>query len=205
MLVSRLLSKTLLKGVPSSFTLELPPYRKPQISKLIIRSVFDRTLFVLGRAVVVAAPAGLFIWLISNIEINSISILSHIALFLEPFANLMGLDGIILTAFIIGFPANEIVLPLIVMMYMSSGTLSETGDLYSLKELLISNGWTYITALNTIIFMLMHWPCSTTCLTIKSETKSIKWTMLSIIIPTICGILMCILINGLYKIISCVF
>ncbi len=205
LLVSRLLSKMLLKGVPSSFTLELPPYRKPQISKLIIRSVFDRTLFVLGRAVVVAAPAGLFIWLISNIEINSISILSHIALFLEPFANLMGLDGIILTAFIIGFPANEIVLPLIVMMYMSSGTLSETGDLYSLKELLISNGWTYITALNTIIFMLMHWPCSTTCLTIKSETKSIKWTMISIIIPTICGILMCILINGLYKIISCVF
>ncbi|MBQ6702875.1 MAG: ferrous iron transport protein B [Clostridia bacterium] len=195
LLVSKLLSKTILKGLPSSFTLELPPYRRPQISKIIIRSIFDRTLFVLGRAITVAAPAGLIIWVASNTTINGLSILEHIADFLDPLGRIMGLDGIILTAFILGFPANEIVFPLILMMYSSSGILSETGNLFAVKQILISNGWTFVTALNTIIFMLFHWPCSTTCLTVKSETKSVKWTLVAFALPTLFGILLCSLIN----------
>jgi len=195
LLVSKLLSKTILKGLPSSFTLELPPYRRPQISKIIIRSIFDRTLFVLGRAITVAAPAGLIIWVASNTTINGLSILEHVADFLDPLGRIMGLDGIILTAFILGFPANEIVFPLILMMYSSSGILSETGNLFAVKQILISNGWTFVTALNTIIFMLFHWPCSTTCLTVKSETKSVKWTLVAFALPTLFGIILCSLIN----------
>ena len=117
--MTKLLSKTLLKGIPSSFTLELPPYRKPQIGKVLVRSVFDRTLFVLGRAVSVAAPAGLVIWGMANIPVGNASILTHCAAFLDPFAKLMGLDGVILIAFILGFPANEIVIPIVIMAYMA--------------------------------------------------------------------------------------
>ena len=123
LLISKILSKTILKGVPSSFILELPPYRKPQIGKVIIRSLLDRTLFVLGRAIAVAAPVGIIIWLFANINIGNLSILSYIANFLDPFAKLMGLDGYILTAFILGIPANEIVLPIILMAYLSNGSL----------------------------------------------------------------------------------
>lgn len=122
--VTKLLSKTLLKGIPSSFTLELPPYRKPQIGKVIVRSIFDRTLFVLGRAIAVAAPAGLIIWLMANISVNQVSVLNHCSSFLNPFAQLMGLDGVILMAFILGFPANEIVVPIIIMAYMAQGSIS---------------------------------------------------------------------------------
>ncbi len=197
--VSKILSKTLLKGMPSAFTLELPPYRKPQISKIIVRSIFDRTLFVLGRAVCVAAPAGLLIWLFANINIGNASILTHISGFLDPLGKLMGLDGVILTAFVFGFPANEIVVPLIMMIYASNGVLTDMSNLFELKGLLVSNGWTVITAVNTIIFMLMHWPCSTTCLTIKSETKSWKWTSISILVPTLCGVITCIGVNLISK------
>ena len=195
LIISKILSKTVLKGVPSSFILELPPYRKPQIGKVIVRSLLDRTLFVLGRAVVVAAPAGLLIGILANVTISDVSILNYCTDFLDPFARLMGLDGVILMAFILGFPANEIVFPIILMTYMSTGKLIEMNSIVEMREVLIANGWTYVTAICTMMFSLMHWPCSTTCLTIKKETGSLKWTAVSVILPTLCGILVCMAIN----------
>lgn len=193
LLISKILSKTLLKGLPSSFALELPPYRRPQIGKVLIRSVFDRTLFVLGRAATVAAPAGLIIWLLANIQAGDASLLTHCATFLDPFGRLIGLDGVILTAFILGFPANEIVIPLTIMAYLANGSMVDMTDLDALRELLVSNGWTWVTALCMTFFSLMHFPCATTCLTIRKETKSLKWTVLSFLIPTAVGILICFL------------
>ena len=190
-IISKILSNTLLKGFPSSFVLELPPYRKPQIGKIFIRSIFDRTLFVLGRAILIAIPAGIVIWIFANIYIDDISILTHVANFLDPFANLMGLDGYILTAFILGLPANEIVLPIILMSYLSHGSLIEVSNISAIGEILIQNGWTFLTAINVMLFSLMHFPCSTTLLTIKKETGKWKWAILSFIIPTICGIIVC--------------
>ncbi len=194
-IATKILSLTLLKGTASSYTLELPPYRKPQIAKVIIRSIFDRTLFVLGRAVLVAAPAGLIIWLMANIDINNNSILNYFTAFLDPFAKLIGLDGAILMAFILGFPANEIVIPIIIMCYMQTGTLTELSSVSALYDLFISNGWTFSTAISFILFSLFHWPCSTTLLTIKKETASVKWTLLALVIPTVIGIITCILLN----------
>lgn len=194
-LTSRFLSKTILKGVPSSFTLEMPPYRKPQVGKVIVRSIFDRTLFVLARAVSVAIPAGAIIWILANVQYADISLLQHISTFLDPFAHLMGLDGVILLAFILGFPANEIVVPIMIMAYMASGSMSDISDLNVLKNLFVSNGWTWITAICTLLFSLVHFPCATTCLTIKKETGSWKWTAISFILPTILGIILCIVVN----------
>lgn len=190
-ITSKLLSQTVLKGMKSSFTLELPPYRRPQFGKVIVRSIFDRTFFVLARAVIIAAPSGLIIWLFANIDINNISILNYCTQFLDPFAKLIGLDGVILMAFILGMPANEIVVPIMLMTYLSQGSLTEINDLNIMKTLLIDNGWTIITAINMILFSLMHWPCTTTCLTIRKETGSLKWTLLSIALPTICGLTIC--------------
>ena len=196
-LVSFLLSKTLLKGLPSSFTLELPPYRRPQVGKVIIRSIFDRTIFVLGRAVMIAIPAGALIWLLANLHINDISLLNHISSFLDPFGKLIGMDGVILISFILGFPANEIVIPIMLMTYMATGNLVEYESLESLRSILVNNGWTVTTAICVLIFSLCHFPCSTTCLTIKKETGSLKWTLLAIIIPTLIGIILCFLINNI--------
>ena len=193
--VTKALSSTLLKGIPSSYTLELPPYRRPQISKIITRSIFDRALFVLGRAVSVAAPAGLIIWLMANIKFYDVSILSYCSNFLDPFSRLIGLDGVILIAFILGFPANEIVIPIIIMAYLSQGSLTEFSNIIELRNLFISNGWSWITVVCTIIFSLFHWPCSTTLLTIKKETSSIKWTVIAAILPTIIGIIFCFIFN----------
>ena len=193
-LISRLLSKTILKGIPSSFTLELPPYRRPQIGKVIVRSVLDRTLFVLGRAVCIAAPAGLIIWVMANVTIGDMTLLAHCSNFLDPFANLFGLDGVILMAFILGFPANEIVIPIIIMAYMASGTITDFDNLLQLKDLLINNGWTWLTAVCTMLFSLMHWPCSTSLITIKKETGSWKWTAVSFLVPTITGLLICFIV-----------
>lgn len=198
-IVSKILSKTILKGVPSSFTLELPPYRKPQIGKVIVRSIFDRTLFVLGRAVVVAAPAGLIIWIMANITVGDLTLLAYCSGFLDPFAKLLGMDGVILLAFILGFPANEIVVPIIIMAYMSSGSIMELDSLAQLKQLLVDNGWTWITAISTMLFSLMHWPCSTTCLTIKKETQSLKWTAVSFLAPTIMGMIACFAFASIAK------
>ncbi|MEA4815614.1 MAG: ferrous iron transport protein B [Lachnospiraceae bacterium] len=189
-LFSKLLSVTILKGFPSSFTLELPPYRRPQILSVIGRSVVDRIIFVLGRAIIVAAPAGLIIWLLANLNIGDASILSMMTAFLDPFGRAIGLDGVIIMAFILGFPANEIVVPIMIMAYTASGSLTELGTL-ELKTLFINNGWTHLTAVCTILFMLIHWPCSTTCLTIKKETKSIKWTLVSFAVPAAAGVIIC--------------
>ncbi len=198
---SKLLSKTVLKGVPSSFTLELPPYRRPQILKVIVRSVFDRTLFVLGRAVSVAAPAGIVIWLFANIRIGENTLLTVCADFLDPFAALLGFDGIVLLAFILGLPANEIVFPIIIMAYMASGSILEFESLTELRTLLISNGWTVTTAVSVMLFSLMHWPCATTLMTVKKETKSVKWTLVSLLLPTAFGMCTCFVFNLAVKLI----
>ncbi len=195
--ISKLLSITILKGVPSSFTLELPPYRKPQIGKVIVRSIFDRTLFVLSRAIAIAAPAGLVIWLLANTSFENLSLLTHCANFLDPFAKMLGMDGVILLAFILGLPANEIVIPIIIMSYMSKGNILEVENLSVLKQLLLDNGWTFNTAVSVMLFSLMHWPCSTTCLTIKKETGSLKWTAISFVVPTAMGILSCLIFSSL--------
>ena len=197
--MTKLLSKTLLKGVPSSFTLELPPYRRPKILEVMIRSIFDRTLFVLGRAVIVAAPAGLIIWLMANVTVGETSILNHCAAFLDPFARLMGLDGIILLAFVLGFPANEIVIPIIIMAYMSQGSILELDSLSQMKHLFTDNGWTWTTAVSMMLFSLMHWPCSTTLLTIRKETEKWKWTFLAVALPTLTGIGVCMLFTGITR------
>lgn len=199
--ISKILSKTLLKGVPSSFILELPPYRKPQIGKIIVRSIFDRTLFVLARAIQVAIPAGLVIWIFANIRINGTSLLNIIATFLDPFAKIMGLDGYILTAFILGMPANEIVLPIILMCYLGGTSLVDFSDISEIGKILVSHNWTLLTAINVMIFTVLHFPCTTTLLSIKKETGSLKWTALSFILPTVCGILICICTNLIYNII----
>ena len=185
------LSKTILKGVPSSFTLELPPYRKPQICKVIIRSIFDRTIFVLARAICIAIPAGIILWIMANVKFQNVSILMHTAIFLDPFGKLLGLDGMIILAFILGFPANEIVVPILLMGYMSSGSMVEITNIQALYEVLVENHWTWQTAICMIIFMLVHYPCATTVLTIKKETNDWKWAMLSILLPTCIGILLC--------------
>lgn len=201
LVVSKILSKTILKGMPSSFMLELPPYRTPQFGKILVRSIFDRTLFVLGRAVSIAIPAGIIIWLFANINISGISLLTHVANFLDPFAKLMGLDGYILTAFILALPANEIVLPIILMSYTAGGSLMQIDDLSNISNILISNGWTILTAINVMLFCLMHFPCSTTLITIKKESGSLKWTALAFLIPTFLGIIACMFTTGVYNLI----
>ena len=188
---SRFLAGTFLKGEPSSFSLELPPYRAPQVGQVLVRSILDRTLFVLGRAVVVAAPAGVLIWTAANVTVGGGSILSHLAGALEPLGGLMGLDGFILLAFLLGFPANEIVVPCILMGYLSTGALTDYGSLAELRGILAANGWTTATALCAMLFTLFHFPCGTTCLTIWRETKSAKWTALAIALPTAIGAALC--------------
>jgi len=202
LMVSKILSKTILKGVQSSFVLELPPYRKPQIGKVLVRSIFDRTLFVLGRAIQVAAPTGIVIWIIANINIGNVNALTYIANFLNPFASLMGLDGYILLAFILGLPANEIVLPIILMCYMQAGILLDIENTQVIGQILLQNGWTYLTAINTMIFTLLHFPCSTTLLTIKKEAGGWKWAFLSFVIPTICGVVLCMFTTLIANLVS---
>lgn len=196
--ISKLLSVTLLKGMSSAFVLEMPPYRMPQIGSVIVRSIIDRTFFVLGRAVIVAAPAGLIIWLLANINIGNTSILDHFTDFLDPFGRLIGVDGVIVAAFILGFPANEIVVPIMLMCYMSTGMLTDYSSLTELSDVLTSCGWTPMTALCVMILCLFHFPCGTTCLTIKKETGSLKWTALAFLLPTLVGITICFFINLIF-------
>ena len=194
-IVSKILSITILKGVPSSFTLELPPYRRPQIGKVLVRSLIDRTLFVLKRAVCVSAPAGLVIWIFSNLTINGASLLKIFSDFLNPFGKFIGLDGVIIMAFILGFPANEIVIPIMIMGYMSLGMITDMNDLNLLKELFVNNGWTYVTAICVMLFSLFHFPCLTTLITIKKETGKWKWALISFIVPLIIGICLCFIVK----------
>jgi ferrous iron transport protein B len=184
LIISKLLSITLLKGIPSSFSLELPPYRKPHFRNVIVRSILDRTLFVLARAVMVAAPAGLIIWLLANFKIEGVSLLLHCTAFLDPFGLLLGVDGVILMALILALPANEIFLPIIIMTYMMQGSLIN---------------WTWLTALCTMLLCLIHFPCGTTCLTIIKETQSVKWTALAFVIPTITGVFVCFTVANICR------
>jgi ferrous iron transport protein B len=194
LLVSRVLSRTLLRGEPSLFSLELPPYRKPQVGRVIVRSFLDRTIFVLGRAVVIAAPAGTITWILANVYIGDLSIVAHAAGWLEPFGQALGLDGIIVLAFLLGLPANEIVIPIMLMSYLAAGAMLELNSLSAMRELLVSQGWTWVTALNVMLFSLLHFPCGTTLLTIRKETGSFKWTVLSAVITTAIAIVVCFLI-----------
>ena len=198
LLSSLLLSKTILKGLPSSFTLELPPYRRPQIGKVLLRSVFDRTLFVLLRAVSVAAPAGLLLWLLANLTLEGNSLLTLFSSFLDPLGQLLGMDGMILVGFLLGFPANEIVLPIILMGYLQTSHLTELSDFSVLFHLFTAHGWTIKTTICTAVFCLFHWPCSTTCLTIKKETGSLRWTLAAILLPTLLGCVFCFLIELIF-------
>lgn len=195
--VSLILSKTVLKGQPSSFTLELPPYRRPKIGEVVVRSILDRTLFVLARAAIIAAPAGGLVWILANTQYADTSVLSFAAAHLDPMAKLMGLDGFILLAFILGLPANEIVFPILIMSYVSGGTLMELDSLAQLKQLLVNHGWTWLTALCVMVFSLCHWPCGTTLLTIRKELNSWKWAGAALLIPTLTGFLLCALINAM--------
>ncbi len=196
LLSSGILSKTVLKGMPSAFTLELPPYRRPQVGKVIVRSVLDRAVFVLGRAVTVALPAGLFIWILANCSVDGCSLLTHCGNFLEPFGKLLGVDGFVILAFLLGFPANEIVIPILLMAYLQTGTLTDYSGLSSLHELLVSHGWTTLTAVNMLILCLFHFPCATTCLTIKKESGKWRWVLLSAVLPTAIGVLLCLVTTG---------
>ena len=196
--ISRLLSRTLLRGLPSSMTLEMPPFRSPRIGEILVRSFIDRTLFVLGRAAMVAAPAGLIIWLTANVTIGGRTILAIVTGALDPIGRFFGMDGVILTAFILGLPANETVIPIMMMAYTAGGTLANYESLGSLRQLLISNGWNACTALCVILFFLMHWPCSTTIATIKKETGSLKWTAAAVVIPTACGLISCAAVHWLW-------
>lgn len=197
--MSKILSATVLKGEPSSFTLELPPFRRPQIGKILARSLLDRTIFVLGRAAAVAAPAGAIIWILANVTAGDATLLGHITSFLDPFGKFIGMDGVILAAFLLGIPANEIVIPLCVMAYMELGSLSDLAPAQML-ELFSENGWTQVTAICVIIFTLMHFPCSTSLLTIKKEAGGWKWAALAFVIPTVCGVAVCAAIANLARV-----
>lgn len=199
---SWLLSKTLLKGIPSSFTLELPPYRKPQIASVLAHSVINRTLRVLVRAVIAAAPAGILIWIMANIRLEGHSILNLVSGFLNPFAQILGLDGKILLAFLLGLPANEIVIPVLIMAYTAQSSLTDFESLTSLRTLLLQQGWTISTAISILILCVLHWPCATTLLTIKKETRSLKWTALAFLLPTCMGFLLCFLVTCFFRIFS---
>ena len=202
LIVSKFLTKTFLKGVPSSFTLELPSYRRPQIGRVIYTSLIDRTIFVLARAVAIALPAGIVTWILANIMVGDQSVLLHAVSFLDPFARVIGMDGYILMAFILGLPANEIVIPILIMAYMQKGAMLELDSLLEMKQLFINNGWTFITALNVMIFSLLHFPCGTTLYTIKKETGSNKWTFVSFLLPTIIAVVVCFLITQFSNIIG---
>ena len=203
LIISRVLSNTILRGEHSFFTLELPPYRKPNFIKVIIRSIFDRTIRVLSRAIVISIPAGIIIWLLLNLSINSHNLIYYLTNIINPFGNLIGLDGVILLSFILGFPANEIVIPVMLMIYLSNNTMMDINNISEIKNILISNNWTIKTALCTLLFIVFHFPCSTTLLTIKKETSSVKWTILSFFLPLLIGIILCFIINSIFNIVSC--
>ena len=196
---SKILSCTILKGIPSSFQLELPPYHKPDIPAVIIHALRDRALFVLLRALIIAAPAGCIIWLLSHIAINGQMPIVSMTQLLEPAARPFGMDGIILLAFLLGWPANEIVIPLMLMMYLSTGSMVELESYATLHQILSANGWTWQTAASVLLFTLFHWPCSTTCLTIYKETGSTGWTLLAIVLPAVIGFLFCFVLQMFFQ------
>ncbi len=196
---SRLLSDTLLKGVPSSFALELPPYRRPQVARVVTRSLLDRTLFVLGRAVSVAAPAGIVLWALGNVRPGGANLMGELTRFLDPAGRALGMDGVMLLSFVLGFPANELVLPIALMLYQSSSVLADVGAATGIAQVLAGNGWTGMTAVCAMLFTLFHWPCSTTLLTVRRETGSIKWTLVAFLLPTAIGAALCAVVSGIWR------
>lgn len=211
-LVSWVLSRTYLKGEVSSFNLELPPYRPPRILQTLYTSLIDRTMFVLWRAIVFAVPAGALIWLVSNIFIGDLSIAEHIIDYSDPFAFIIGLNGVIILAYIIAIPANEIVIPTILMLTIISAKISGLGegagvmfefdDLEAYQTVFSAGGWTILTAVNLMLFSLVHNPCSTTIYTIYKETKSLKWTMVSTFLPVVMGLVLCFIVAQVWRIIA---
>ena len=202
LLSSRLLTATVLRGQLSAFSLELPPYRMPRVGQVLVRSLLDRTLFVLGRAVTVAAPAGLLIWILGSISVRGGSLLTVLAGALDGPGHLMGLDGMVLLAFLLGFPANEIVLPVLLMGYLQTGRLTDYGSLAELSAVLTANGWTAETAVCMLVLCLLHFPCGTTCLTILHETGSARWTALAAALPTAMGAAVCMVIHGVWTLLG---
>ena len=203
LILSNLLSKTVLKGEKSHYILELPPYRKPKFTKVITRSVLERTLSVLGRAVVVAFPAGIVIWLLLNLSEKAI--INNLVSFLSPLGNVMGMDGKILTSFLLGLPANEIVLPICLMLYSEGNELVSIESREVIAEILVNNFWTIKTAVSFILFSLFHFPCATTLITIYKETKSAKWLFLSFLLPTLTGVVICTIFNVVYDFLEYIF
>jgi ferrous iron transport protein B len=201
LVVSWGLSKSVLRGEASAFSLELPPYRPPQIWQTLYRSLIDRTIFVLWRAIVFAIPAGIVIWLVSNIQIDGISLAEYFINGTNSFGLLFGLNGVILLAYIIAIPANEIVIPTILMLTVLStgmagigegtGVMFELDSLGDTENILRNGGWTLLTAVNLMLFSLLHNPCSTTIYTIYKETKSARWTLVATFLPIVMGLIIC--------------
>lgn len=199
LLVSRLLSATVLRGESSSFLLELPPYRPPRVGEVILRSVLDRTLLVLGRALCVAAPAGLVLWVLANVRLGDQTLLNALATMLDPIGYLLGMDGCILLAFILCLPASEIFLPIVLMIYRAGGSLEALGSLESVKELLVAQGWTTPRAICVMLFLLFHWPCATTLLTIRREGGGWRWAVVGAVLPTLIGALLCMIVAAVFQ------
>ncbi len=190
LLMSWTLSRTVLKGEASAFTLELPPYRRPGIARTLYTSLIDRTLFVLWRAVLTAAPAGAVIWLLGNITVGDSNLALHAARALDPVGRAIGLDGVILLAYVIAIPANEIVVPTMLMVYMGVTMMTDLTSLDALRSVLVDqHGWTLLTAVNLMLFSLLHNPCATTIITIYKETLSARWTAVGALMPLVLAFL----------------
>ena len=193
------LSRTILKGETSALILEMPPFRKPRVGQIIVRSLLDRTLFVAGRAVMVAAPAGLLLWCFTNLSIGGESLLQLFAGFFNPLGIFLGMNGVILLSFLLALPANELTMPVILMALTGGSAIGAELTAAATGEILLGAGWTWQTALCTMVFIVFHWPCSTTLITIQKETGSLKWTFLSFLLPTAVGILLCMLLHGVFS------
>ncbi len=203
LVVSWVLSRTILQGEPSAFTLELPPYRRPNLWRILYTSFIERTIFVFWRAVTVAAPAGALIWLLANVHLHGVSLAQHLAHLLEPLGWLMGLDGVILLAFLIAIPANEIVVPTMIMVYSGAGMMIEVSSWDALRQLLVGqHGWTLLTAVNMMLFTLLHYPCATTLLTIYKETGSKRWAALAAAIPLGVGVAVTMVVAAVVRILT---
>lgn len=201
--VSWALSRTILRGEASAFTLELPPYRRPGVLRILYTSLIDRTLFVLWRAMLTAAPAGAVIWILANITVGGTSLAQHTANFLNPFGHAIGLDGVILLAYIIAIPANEIVVPTMLMVYLGTGMMTELDSMDDLRTLLVEkNGWTLLTAVNLMLFSLLHNPCATTILTIYKETLSKKWATIGALLPLGLAFITCFLVAVIWRMVT---
>jgi len=203
LLISWLLSRSVLKGEASAFTLELPPYRRPSVLRILYTSLIDRTIFVLLRAIATAAPAGAVIWILANTNLGGASLAQHTANFLQPLGHTIGLDGVILLAYVIAIPANEIVVPTMLMVYLGTGMMTDVTSYEDLRRILVDkNGWTLLTAVNLMLFSLLHNPCATTIVTMWKETKSAKWTTLGALMPLVIAFLVTFVVAAVARMAS---